>query len=191
MPRPGQRLAPDTHSLRSVALVPWHCVQALRPLPSFQEAELDSRESGGMATASPVGPAPGDPPSTLIIPVDFGGSAGPDLATACLLLDMPPRTLIRRLCRTKHTVRSFAAPAASALIEVPWGSHWHQMGYAGRRVKTVPQGSLILSALGVTLTSCDGYTDDLVVGRVGERFADCLIGRGDSVWLRCSQANDC
>ncbi|MFK0003113.1 hypothetical protein ACIQTZ_14145 [Paenarthrobacter sp. NPDC090520] len=149
-------------------------------------------ESGGMAAASPAGSAPGDdPPSTLVIPVDFGGSAGPDLATACLLLAMPPRTLIRRLCRTKHTVRWFSAPAASALIEVPWGSDWHQMGYAGRRVKTVPQGSLTLSALGVTLTSCDGYTDELVVGRVGKRFADCLIGRGDSVWLRSSQANDC
>ncbi|MBU8867749.1 carboxyltransferase domain-containing protein [Paenarthrobacter aromaticivorans] len=132
-----------------------------------------------------------DSPSSYVLPVAFGGAAGPDLATACLLLDMPARTLIRRLCRTKHTVRSFAAPAASALIEVPWGRDWHQMAYAGRRIKAVPHGSLTLSALGVTLTSCDGYTDDLVVGRVKESFADCLIGRGDSVWLRSFQPNDC
>ena len=148
--------------------------------------------SAGMAASSPTGYGTWDaPPATYVLPVDFGGSSGPDLATACLLLDMPPQTLIRRLCRTKHTIRRFAAPAASALIEVPWGRNWHQMAYAGRPVKAVPQGSLTLSVLGVTLTSCDGYTDELVVGRVQECFADCLIGGGDSVWLRSSQPNDC
>ncbi len=131
------------------------------------------------------------PPASYVLPVAFGGPAGPDLGTAGLLLDMPPRSLIRRLCRTKHTVRRFTAPAASALIEVPWGMDWHQTAHAGRRIKAVPQGSLTLSVLGVTLTSCDGYTDDLVVGRVQECFAECLIGEGDSVWLRSSQPNDC
>ncbi|MDR6685416.1 allophanate hydrolase subunit 1 [Arthrobacter sp. 1088] len=146
----------------------------------------------GMAASSQTGYGTWeDSPASYELPVAFGGAAGPDLATACLLLDMPARTLIRRLCRTKHTVRSFAAPAASAVIEVPWGRDWHQMAYAGRRIKSVPQGSLTLSAVGVTLTSCDAYTDDLVVGRVRECFADCLIGRGDSVWLRSSQPNDC
>ncbi|MDR6989158.1 hypothetical protein J2Y66_003673 [Paenarthrobacter nitroguajacolicus] len=130
-------------------------------------------------------------PATYVLPVDFSSSAGPDLATASLLLDMPPQTLIRRLCRTKHTIRSFTAPAASALIEIPWGRNWHQMAYAGRQIKAVPQGSLTLSVLGVTLTGCAGYTDDLVVGRVRGRLADCLIDKGDSVWFRSSQPNNC
>ena len=150
------------------------------------------RGSAGMAASSQAECGTWDaPPATYVLPVNFGGADGPDLATACLLLNMPPGTLIRRLCRTKHTVRLFAAPAASALIEVPWGRDWHQMAYAGRQIKAVPQGSLTLSVLGVTLTSCDGYTDDLVVGRVRECFADCLIGRGDSVWFRSSQPNEC
>ncbi len=162
------------------------------PLSLRQEAELGIRGSAGMAASPQAASGAWEgSPTSYVLPVEFGGFAGPDLATASLLLDMPPRTLIRRLCRTKHTVRSFAAPAASALVEIPWGRHWHQMAYAGRRIKAVPQGSLTLSVLGVTLTSCDGYTDDLVVGRVRECFADCLIGRGDSVWFRSSQPNDC
>lgn len=152
---------------------------------------MASRGSAGIAALFPAGlAAEEDPPSSYVLPVAFG-ELQVRTWRACLLLDMPARTLIRRLCRTKHTVRSFAVPAAAALIVVRWGRDWHQMAHAGRRTKAVPQGSLTLSALDVTLTNCDAYTDDLVVGRVPECFAGCLIGKGDSVGLRSFQPNDC
>jgi hypothetical protein len=55
------------------------------------------------------------------------------------------------------------------------------MAYARRRIIVVSQGSLSLSALGVTLTNWGAYSDDLVMGRVPECFAACLTGEGDSV----------
>ncbi|WP_426005298.1 carboxyltransferase domain-containing protein [Paenarthrobacter sp. NyZ202] len=111
---------------------------------------------------------------------------GPDLAVACLLLNVPERSLIRRLCRTKHKVRTFASPGASALLEVPWAGDWHQSAQGSRPAKLVPQGSLTLSRPGVTLTSRSSYSDELVVGRVGAGLLTSLpdLRMGDSLWLR-------
>jgi hypothetical protein len=152
--------------------------------------ELDDLRPILMAALSKLSYAMGDySPSSLVLPVTFGGSAGPDLSMACVLLNTPERTLVRRVCRTKHTVRMFAAPGASALIEVPWAADWHQNAHVGKAGRVAPQGSLTLSPLGVTVTSCTGYTDELVVGRVSEALLSRLpeIGLGDSVWLRSGE----
>ncbi|MGO4246240.1 carboxyltransferase domain-containing protein [Paenarthrobacter sp. RAF54_2] len=143
-----------------------------------------------MAAFSKVSYALGDySPSTHVLPVTFGGDQGPDLPMACVLLDTPERTLIRRACRTKHTVRTFSAPGASALFEVPWSADWHQNAQAASPAKAAPRGSVTLSPLGVTVTSCSSYTNELVVGRVSEAFLEKLpeIRMGDSVWLRARE----
>lgn len=109
-------------------------------------------------------------PSTKVPPVTFGGSQGPDQSMACVLLDTPEWTLIRRVFRIKHTVRTSAVPGASAHIEIPWAADWHQSAPAGRPGRVVSLGSLTRSPLGVTVTSCSSFTDELVMGRVGEAF---------------------
>lgn len=126
------------------------------------------------------------PSSTHILPVTFGGSAGPDMSIVCLLLDTPEPTLIRRVCRSKHIVRSFLGPGASALLEVPWVEAWQNHAQPRRTAQGVPAGSLTLSPLGATLISRSCYTDDFVVARTNpglhKSFPEILIG--DSVWLR-------
>ncbi|WP_347109649.1 carboxyltransferase domain-containing protein [Paenarthrobacter sp. S56] len=123
-------------------------------------------------------------PSTHELPVDFGGHAGPDLCMASILLNLPEKTLVRRLCRTKHTVKTFATPGTSALFEVPWAADWHQNALSGRTMQAVPRGSLTLSPLGVTCTNSDSFSNELVVGRVQARLPE--VWMGDSVWLRAA-----
>ncbi|MBP2266205.1 allophanate hydrolase subunit 1 [Pseudarthrobacter sp. PvP004] len=139
-----------------------------------------------LAASSKVKYMEGDfSPSTHILPVTFGGSFGPDLSMASVLLDSAERTLIRRMCRSRHTVRSFAGPGASVFCEVPWSKDWLR-AQPDLSVREVPRGSLTLSAQGVTVTSRRGYTNELVVGRVRDAFLDvpAEIRMGDSVWLR-------
>lgn len=123
-------------------------------------------------------------PSTHELPVDFGGHTGPDLCMASILLNLPEKTLVRRLCRTKHTVKTFATPGTSALFEVPWAADWHQNALSGRTMQPVPRGSLTLSPLGVTCTNLDSFSNELVVGRVQARLPE--VWMGDSVWLRAA-----
>lgn len=127
-----------------------------------------------------------DAPFTHTLTVTFGGPHGPDLRMACLLLNTPERILVRRLCRSKHTVKTFAAPEASPLIDIPWTGEWFMMAQASRQMRPVPSGSLTLSAAGATIASRDCYSDELLVGQVAGGIASCMpeIQRGDSIWLR-------
>ena len=147
--------------------------------------ELQDLKPVLMAAFSKVSYALGDySPATHVLPVTFGGAGGPDLSLACVLLDTPKRTMVRRACRTKHTIRKFVAPDASALLEVPWAGDWHQNAHAGGPDRPVPRGSLTISPLGVTVTSCSSYTNELVVGRVSEAFLEKLpeIRMGEMSW---------
>ena len=158
--------------------------------------ELKDLHSLFMAAFSRVSYAPGDSPgSTHVLPVTFGGSAGPDMSMASVLLDTAEPLLVRRVCRSKHIVRSFSSPGASALIEVPWAEAWQSHVQPGRAIKAVPAGSLTISSLGVTLISRSCFTNDYVVGRVNMDLLKVLpeIRIGDAVWLRSgkwSQPND-
>ena len=194
LPQPhsrGHRVAAFIEALQSLDFLGITSFRKLRDgvIVDYDTGIVDPQELRFLLLAafSKVAYALGDySPSTHLLPVAFGGMSGPDLSLACVLLNTPEKTLIRRLCRTKHTVRTFSAPGASALVEVPWVSDWHQNALAGGPVKAVPQGSLTLSALGVTVTSRDSYTDELVVGRIREGFVNGLaeVRMGDSLWLR-------
>lgn len=125
-------------------------------------------------------------PRTHSLPITFGGPAGPDLAVACVLFDTTERTLIRRLCRSKRTIKMFAAPGASALLEIPWSDDGLQAFQASRSKRAAPPGSLLLSGAGLTITSRECYSDECLIGRVsyGAGSAIDAFQLGDSVWLR-------
>jgi allophanate hydrolase subunit 1 len=125
-------------------------------------------------------------PATHILPVTFGGQAGPDLAVAGVLLGTSENTLIRRICRSRHTVRMFSEPGASALLELPWSDGGLQTVQASRCKRAVPPGSLTLSGAGLTIASRAAYSDELIIGRVTERSVGtaALLRMGDHMWLR-------
>ncbi|MEJ1115508.1 carboxyltransferase domain-containing protein [Paenarthrobacter sp. CCNWLY172] len=136
-------------------------------------------------------------PRTHTLPITFGGPAGPDLAVACVLFDTTERTLIRRLCRSKRTIKMFAAPGASALLEIPLSDDGLQAFQASRSKRAAPPGSLLLSGAGLTITSRESYSDECRIGGVsyGAGSAIDAFHLGDSVWLRGhhasrSKAND-
>ena len=125
-------------------------------------------------------------PTTHALPITFGGPAGPDLAMAGVLFGTSESTLIRRICRSRHTVRMFSEPGASALLELPWSDSGLQTLQASRSKRAVPPGSLTLSGAGLTIASRSSYSDELIIGRVTDSSVGtaALLRMGDHIWLR-------
>ncbi|MFJ4286881.1 carboxyltransferase domain-containing protein [Paenarthrobacter nicotinovorans] len=135
----------------------------------------------------------GDRPSgTHAVPVVFGGEAGPDLPVASLLWNTNERRLVRRICRTKRAVTAFASPGVSPLLDVQMPACWRSSAQlALRPAKAVPNGSLILSAAGLTITTRSWQTGDLVIGRLcTPHNLQPKLSTGDTVWLRAVWADE-
>lgn len=139
-----------------------------------------------MAPLSQVSCGLGDySPSTKVPSVTFGGSRSGSVhgvrAAGYSGVDPDPKGV-----RDKAHCQEIRRAGAFAHIEIPWAADWHQSDPTGRPGRVVSLGSLTRSPLGLTVTSCSSYTDELVMGRVSEAFSKNLSGirMGDSVWLR-------
>lgn len=126
---------------------------------------------------------------THIVPVAFGGSGGPDLTVAAILLGVSEKALVRRLSRTGHIVRALTAPAASPLLEAPAKDALPPI-QATRRRTAVPSGTLTLSNAGITITTKPWHSDELVIGRLWPSALPPIVHVGDKVRFQAVVTGD-
>jgi allophanate hydrolase subunit 1 len=103
-------------------------------------------------------------PRTHKVRVTFGGSGGPDLSIASVLLGASEAALIKRLCRTPRLVKSLCSPAASPLLATSASDELPSFVLANHARSLLPAGTLTLSSSGVTISRCPWRSDELAIG---------------------------
>lgn len=98
------------------------------------------------------------------VQIAFGGSLGPDLPIASVLLGTTEKGLIRRLCRTTHLIRELAAPAASPLISTTACNGLASLVVSNRQHSVVETGTVTLSSSGIMIARCPWPSNELVIG---------------------------